>query len=205
MDTVDLTKTWDERYSQDGLAFGDQPNAFLHSQEERIRAGGRRALCLGEGEGRNAIWLAQLGLDVTAVDLSSVGLSKAMERASELGLSLHSVQADLSDWQIQTEGWDLIVSIFCHLLPDIRAHVHRRVVKGLAKNGLFILEAYTPSQIARGTGGPPDARRLPTAGELGRELEGLHLLESREISRDVVEGRLHTGIADVVQIVAQKP
>jgi hypothetical protein len=62
------------------------------------------------------------------------------------------VQADLRDWQLETEGWDLIDSIFCHLPPDIRPHVYRRVVKGLAKNGLFILEAYTPSQIARGTG-----------------------------------------------------
>jgi SAM-dependent methyltransferase len=204
MDTAELRKMWDERYAREGFAFGDQPNDFLRSQEERIRAGGMRALCLGEGHGRNAIWLAKLGLKVTAVDLSAVGLSKAVEWASQSGLELSAVQADLREWEIQPDSWDLIVSIFCHMPSEIRAHVHRGVVRGLASGGVFILEAYTPSQIGRGTGGPPDPDMLPTAALLAAELEGLEVLESREITRNVLEGRSHTGISDVVQFVAQK-
>ena len=204
MDTAELRKMWDERYAREGLAFGDQPNDFLRSQEERIRAGGKRALCLGEGHGRNAVWLAKLGLNVTAVDLSAVGLSKAVEWAAGLGLELSAVEADLRDWDIRPEAWDLIVSIFCHLPSEIRADVHRNVVRGLANDGLFILEAYTPTQIGRGTGGPSDPDMLPTAALLTAELEGLEVIESREITRNVLEGRSHTGISDVVQFVAQK-
>ena len=204
MDTAELRKMWDERYSREGLAFGDQPNDFLHLQEERILAGGKRALCLGEGHGRNAIWLAKLGLKVTAVDLSAVGLAKAAAWASGLGLELTAVEADLREWEIQPDAWDVIVSIFCHMPSEIRAHVHRGVVRGLAKSGLFILEAYTPSQIGRGTGGPSDPDMLPTAALLNVELEGLEVIESREITRNVLEGRSHTGISDVVQLVAQK-
>ena len=204
MDTAELRKMWDERYSREGLAFGDQPNDFLRSQEQRIRAGGKRALCLGEGHGRNAIWLAKLGLNVTAVDLSSVGLAKAVEWASQSGLELTAVEADLSKWVIEPDAWDLIVSIFCHLPSAIRAHVHRGVVSGLANEGLFVLEAYRPTQIGRGTGGPSDPDMLPTQALLATELEGLEVLESREITRNVLEGRSHTGISDVVQLVAQK-
>ena len=204
MDTAELRKMWNERYSREGLAFGDQPNDFLRSQEERILAGGKRALCLGEGHGRNAIWLAKLGLNVTAVDLSAVGLSKAVEWAAGLGLEISAVEADLRDWDIQPDSWDVIVSIFCHMPSAIRAHVHRGVVRGLADGGLFILEAYTPSQIGRGTGGPSDPDMLPTAALLAPELAGLDVLEVREITRNVLEGRSHTGISDVVQLVAQK-
>jgi SAM-dependent methyltransferase len=195
---------WDERYAQEGLAYGEDANSFLVSQEQRIRAGGRRALSLAEGEGRNAVWLASLGLEVTAVDLSIVGLQKASARAKQLGLSIRAVEADLGKWVIEPDHWDLIVSIFGHLPREVRASLYQQVVRGLAKGGLFILEAYTPSQITRGTGGPKDLSYLPSEADLRRELQGLHFLECREISREVIEGRYHTGIADVVQIVAQK-
>lgn len=203
MEPQNVTNLWDERYSQERLSFGDKPNDFLRSQEQLILAGGKRALCLGEGEGRNAIWLAQLGLDVTAVDLSSVGLRKAAEWVSRLGLTIKTVHADLNTWQFEPGGWDLIVSIFCHLPADVRANVHGKVLTGLAVNGLFIAEAYTPSQVKRGTGGPPDPRLMATAEQLAHELEGLHFIEIQELSRDVTEGHRHTGLADVVQVVAQ--
>lgn len=195
---------WDERYSREGWAYGDQPNDFLRSQEQLIRSGGRRTLCIGEGEGRNAIWLAQLGLEVTAIDLSPVGLKKAGERASRLGLSITTIVADLATWRFEPGAWDLIVSIFCHLPPDLRSRVHRGVVEGLAPNGLFITELYRPSQLTRGTGGPPDPILLASAEELKPDLDGLRFLHLEELSRDVIEGRYHTGIADVVQIVARK-
>lgn len=200
----DVARSWDERYALDGLAYGAQPNEFLRGQEERLRAGGQRTLTLGEGEGRNAIWLAQLGLDVTAVDLSAVGLSKAAAWAGRLGLVVRTIQADLGEFAIEPERWDVAVSIFCHLPPAVRERLYARVVRGLAPGGLLVLEAYAPSQIARGTGGPPDVRFMASEAELREQLAGLEFLESRTISREVVEGRYHTGLADVVQIVGRK-
>lgn len=200
-----MTNTWDERYSEPGAAFGDRPNDFLASQEQLIRSsGGRRALCLGEGEGRNALWLAQMGFAVTAVDLSLVGLNNARARATRLGVAIQTVQADLSHWQIAPDKWDLIVSIFCHLPPETRARVHQSVVAGLAPGGLYILESYGPSQLGRKTGGPSDVSMLASAEQLTKELYGLDFLTRREVSRDVTEGQRHTGMADVVQIVAVK-
>jgi SAM-dependent methyltransferase len=199
-----MNYVWDERYSEPGKSFGEQPNDFLASQRPIILNAGKRALCLGEGEGRNALWLAQMGFDVTAVDLSAVGLRNAADRAAKLSLSLTTVQADLAVWQIEPDRWDLIVSIFCHLPSVTRGTLYRNVGSGLSTDGLFILEAYTPSQLARGTGGPSDPDFLANGAQLRTELPGIDFLEMREISRDVREGQRHTGMADVVQIVGRK-
>jgi SAM-dependent methyltransferase len=139
------------------------------------------------------------------VDASRVGLEKAQRLAEERGVALQTQVADLADFHIAPEAWDAVVSIFCHLPPDLRRRVHREVVQGLRPGGLVLLEAYTPAQLGRGTGGPPVAERLYTAELLREDFAGLELPVLRELERDVVEGRLHTGRGSVVQLVARKP
>ena len=201
---------WDERYAQPFAAFGITPNDFLVSQEARILqacevSGGKRVLCLGDGEGRNAIWLAQLGLKVTMVDLSPVGLRNAQDRAASLGLPLSVLQADLTQFDMGTSAWDAMISIFCHLPREIRRPVYRKVVEGLKPRAVFVLESYTPAQIGRGTGGPSDVDMLSTAELLRQELSGLEFGLLREVNRDVREGVRHGGMSSVVQMVATKP
>lgn len=120
---------WDERYRRPGFAYGTTPNRFLASVANRIPAG--RVLSLGAGEGRNAVFLAQCALDVVAVDWSGVGLTKARLRAAELGVSIKTVIADLTEYVIDPEAWDSIVSVFCHLPPAARTRLHRAAVAGL--------------------------------------------------------------------------
>ena len=199
-----MSNVWDKRYEEAGKAFGEQVNTFLEAQQPILALCGKRALCLGEGEGRNAIWLAQAGFSVTAVDLSSVGLQHAAKRAEQLGVTLQTVQADLTEWPIEEGAWDLVVSIFCHLPESVRGSIYGKVIRGMAPGAYFIAESYRPSQIARGTGGPSDARLLVTAAQLREELAGLEFLHLVEMSREVLEGALHTGISDVVQVVARK-
>lgn len=191
---------WDSRYDQDEFLFGTEPNDFLREQVHRILAGGK-VLCLGDGEGRNGVWLAEQGFSVTSVDLSQVGLDKTQRFAEQRGVTLETVYADLAEWPIEAEAWDGIVSIFCHMMPDERQEMHHRIVAGLRSNGVFIMEAYTPDQIDKGTGGPSNPELLVTAEDVTPELSDLDILLSRNIEREVIEGTSHTGLASVAQII----
>ena len=194
---------WDERYATDEYLYGTEANAFLTSVIDRIPPG--RVLCLAEGEGRNAVWLAEQGRSVTAVDASPVGLDKARQLAAARGVYIDAVVADLADYPIPADHWDAIVSIFCHIRPDLRLDLHRRSVRGLRPGGVFVLEAYTPAQLLHRTGGPPNEAMLMTLAGLRQELAGLDFVHAVECEREVVEGRLHHGLGAVVQVVAVRP
>jgi SAM-dependent methyltransferase len=194
---------WDERYRQHGYAFGTEPNDFLRDVSGAIPRGA--VLCIGEGPGRNAVFLAGLGLDVTAMDQSAVAMERARELAAARGVSIATEVADLGGYRIAPGAWDGIVSIFVHMPPDLRRRVHRQVVAGLRPGGVFVLEAYTPAQIGQRTGGPSTPGLLVPLADLAADLEGLTLEIGREVERDVIEGALHTGRAAVVQILARRP
>lgn len=193
---------WDERYSEPGYAYGEAPNDYLVSVAEHIT--GKQVLSLAEGEGRNAVYLAGQGHDVSAVDSSVVGMTKTRERAQKNGVSINTVIVDLADYQPGVEQWDAIVSVFCHLPAPVREQLHKKVIAALRPGGVFILEAYTPKQLEFATGGPPDVALMMTLEKLEQELQGLDFEIAREIERDVVEGKYHSGRAAVVQILAFK-
>ena len=194
---------WDVRYSDKEYVYGTAPNEFLASVAEQIPKG--RVLSLAEGEGRNAVYLAELGYKVLAVDASAVGLGKAQRLATERDVTIETRVADLASFAIAPNSWDAIISIFCHLPSGIRSSVHRKVVAGLRPGGVFVLEAYTPTQLKLKTGGPPTADMTMTLNVLRSELEGLRFIHARELERDVIEGKFHTGRGAVVQVVAVKP
>ena len=197
---------WDDRYRQSGFAYGTQPNDFLAAEYAHLPAGGQ-ILCLAEGEGRNAVFLAEQGYAVTAVDQSAVGLAKAERLARERGVTIATEIADLTAYDLGTERWDGIVSIFAHVPPDVRERLHRGVASALASGGVFLLEAYTERQLQMpGRGGPPAAQRarFMSQAALEDELTGLAFTIAREIEREVSEGRYHEGYSAVVQVVAVK-
>jgi SAM-dependent methyltransferase len=193
---------WDERYSEPGFIYGEEPNEFLKSVAGQIPPG--PVLCLGDGEGRNGVFLAGLGHRVMAVDQSAVGLAKARQLAESRGVEIETMQADLAGFSIEPAAWAGIVSIFCHLPSKIRIPLHRSAVAGLLAGGVFALEAYTPAQIGRGTGGPENADMMPTLAGLQEELQGLEFDVAAEREREIVEGRYHTGLASVVQVVGRR-
>lgn len=193
---------WDARYAEEGWAFGTKPNDFLREHAHYLPPG--RVLCLAEGEGRNAVWLAQRGYDVTAVDVSSRGLQKARRLAQDRKVRITTVCEDLATYLIKSNSWKGIVSIFAHVSLAVRRRVHASVLSGLAPGGVFLLEGYRPEQIGRGTGGPPDDERMLDLERLRPELGALDWVVARELERDVIEGRCHTGRASVVQLVARK-
>jgi len=184
---------WDERYSDNDYVYGTAPNTFLAGVIGRIHCNHNHAhrgkvLSLGEGEGRNAVFLAEHGC-----------FAKAR------GVVIKVEHTDLAHLEIETNAWDAIVSIFCHVPSQLRVALHRKVVAGLRPGGLFVLEAYTPGQLALKTGGPQDVDMTMTLAQLQSELAGLEFEHAQELEREVVEGKFHTGRGAVVQVVAHKP
>jgi SAM-dependent methyltransferase len=195
---------WDERYGSDQYWYGTRPNDFLREHAAALPPRGR-VLCLGEGEGRNAVFLAGQGFEVVAVDASAVGLAKAARLARERSVAVTTLQADLAQYPLGRAAWDGIVSIWCHLPQPLRARVHRDVVGALRPGGVFLLEAYTPAQLAYRTGGPSTVELLMTAAALRAELAGLELDIAVEREREIHEGQGHNGRSAVVQVLARRP
>jgi SAM-dependent methyltransferase len=196
---------WDERYREPGFAYGTEPNDFLRQQAPLWFKVGQAVLSLAEGEGRNAVWLAQQGLRVTGVDGSKVGLAKAQALAAERGVSIHTVCADLTDWDPGEAVWDGVVSIWAHLPSAPRRKLFGRVVRSLKPGGVLVLEHYHPRQLLLNSGGPKEADRLADLAALQDELKGLEWLVARELERQIHEGALHQGLSAVVQLVGKKP
>ena len=195
---------WNGRYGDSDYFYGTEPNDFLAAEAGRFDRGAR-VLSVAEGEGRNAVFMAARGLDVTAVDSSHAGLAKADRLARERGVTLRTLCADFGDWTIPRNAWDGIVSIFCHPEPEIRARLHRGIVAGLRPGGLLLLEAYVPRQLELGTGGPPVLELMMDLQTLRAELAGLDLAHAVETEREIQEGQFHHGVGAVVQILARKP
>jgi SAM-dependent methyltransferase len=196
---------WDQRYSEPDFVYGTEPNDFLAASAERYLPARGEILSLAEGEGRNAVFLAQRGFRVTGVDGSAVGLAKARTLAAERGVDIQTIVADLGDFDLGVEHWDGIVSIWCHTPSALRARLHRSVVAALRPGGVFLLEAYTPEQLTYKTGGPPTADLLMTLAAVREELAGLDFLAAEEKRREVHEGKYHGGLSAVLQVIARKP
>lgn len=187
-----------------GYFYGTDPNDFLRENVRIIKNGGD-ILCLAEGEGRNAVFLAKQGFNVTAVDMSDVGLKKLNELAASQGVNVKTLCANLETFKINTEAWDGIVSIWCHLPGPLREKLYQDCVQGLRPGGVMLIEAYTPDQIPLKTGGPQDPDLLPRFDDLKRELRGLRIQIGRELKREIHEGTGHSGMSAVVQFIGAKP
>lgn len=194
---------WNLRYGDEEYFYGTNPNDFLQENAHLIPQGS--VLCVADGEGRNSVFLATTGRDVSSVDISDVGVSKTKRLASEKGVSVDAQVGDLADFDLGRNKWQGVVSIFAHLPIDLRQDLHRRVIESLAPGGVVLLEAYTVDQIGRGTGGPQVPELLMSAESLSQEFASLEIIHLKELEREVVEGSGHTGLAAVVQLIARKP
>lgn len=193
---------WDQRYATESYVYGTEPNDFVREQAPAIPAG--RVLCLAEGEGRNAAFLAGRGHAVTGVDFSREGLRKAAALAASRGLTVELIEADVVAYEPEPGAFSGVVSSWLHLTAAQRATVYPRAVRALAPGGLFLLEAYTPDQLRFNTGGPKDAALLYRRDELLPLLDGCEILLARELEREVHEGTFHGGRSAVLQIAARR-
>ena len=198
---------WDERYGSDTFAYGTAPNEFLEQSWPSLDlSAGSKCLLLAEGEGRNGVYLAELGMDVTGVDISKVGLDKAQKLAAERKVTIQTHVADLASFDFGTAQWDAIVGIYSHFPPNVRQRVLDVIPGALKPGGYFVLEAYRPGQLDYKTGGPPNAAMMYSKEILEQAFDGnkLEIIRNEELVRRVVEGQYHTGKAAVVQFIGRK-
>lgn len=192
---------WNTHYGENEYAYGTEPNDFL--KEQRFPSNGK-ILCLAEGEGRNSIYLAKQGYDVTGVDFSVAGIEKINRLAAENKVHVHTICADLANYQLEENAWDGIVLIFAHLPESVRKAVHSQVYKALKPGGKLVLEAYRLEQLEYQTGGPKSLDLLYSKELLTTDFNMFHQLFVEEKIRDVHEGKYHFGTAAVVQVVGVK-
>ncbi len=199
-----MQQFWNERYSQQEMAYGLEPNVFLRAQLKNLKPG--RILLPAEGEGRNAVYAASQGWDVLAFDFSEAGQAKALGLARQQGVTIEYQVADAQAFETAPETLDAVALIFAHFNPVLRLILHRKVVAWLKPGGTLILEAFHPNQLEGYTsGGPKDQTMLYTAHMLQQDFDGLdfQLLEEREV--ELQEGAYHSGKGYVTRLVATKP
>ena len=192
---------WNERYAVDEYIYGTEPNSFLVEQAKLLTG---PVLSLAEGEGRNAVFLATLGLEVHCVDGSDVALAKAQALARSKGVQIQTEVADLGEFQPEADRYSSVISISAHLPSVIRAKLYPLVERCLKPGGVIVLEAYSEAQLTRNSGGPKDLDMLMTVAKIESEFPNCDPLVLRELERTVCEGLYHTGDASVLQFVGRK-
>ena len=187
---------WDARYRAEPDLWTKEPNARLAQFAAELEPG--RALDIGAGDGRNAIWLATQGWAVTAIDLSTVALERAAERAAARATQLECIVADWREHDFGESAFELVVVSFMHPLPDERRDLFERVERALVSGG----HVFTVGVILadHGRRGPPDAERLYTVERVQDALRGFELLccEEHSYEQDHSSGRRE--VTDVVAI-----
>jgi len=200
---VQMREMWDERYSESGFAYGEEPNEFVKEMANSIPPN-KEVLCLGAGEGRNAVYLATLGHSVHALDLSKVGAKKTKELAEKYQCSVTYTVADLETFDLGKERWDYIISIFCHTDPVWRNDLFGRIINSLRRNGTFILEGYSKEQIHNDTGGTKEQSWLVSISELEDAFNTLKIEKLEQVEIDLHEGKYHHGTSSVVHLIARR-
>ena len=192
---------WNNKFSRDGFLYGLKPNTFI-SSKIKLFDKNSKVLCIGEGEGRNAIFFAKRGFDVTAVDASDIGLLKLQQRAKEENLNIHTLCMDLNHWEVK-DKYDVIVASYLHMYKEEREELFEKIEKSLNENAYFIGEFFSTKQVNYKSGGPRDEDLLYTIDDFKKSFS----LCDKDIKEEVTildEGKGHQGEACVIRVIIQK-
>ncbi len=204
MSTTYPQEFWNQRYAEETYAYGTQPNTYFKQQLDAISNPGK-LLLLAEGEGRNAVYAAQQGWEVTAVDFSQVGREKALALAAQRGVTLNYHHADIQVFEFDEHGpWDLVGLIYAHFPSEARASIHAKCIQALHPGGRLILEAFNPQQINRLSGGPKNVELLYGKALLAKDFAAMEILELVEDTVLLEEGEGHLGLGEVVRGLFKK-
>lgn len=200
----DQREFWNDRFGREGYFYGVTPNLYLKSHLDALSPS-QNLLFLGEGEGRNAVYAAKLGHNVTALDASDIGLAKASMLAHQHNTAISLIHTDLEQWNPQ-ESYDAIMCSFLHLMEPLRSEVFTKTIHNLRPGGIFAGEFFSIHQLPRTTGGPKDESLLYTADNLQAIVRQLpcDILELLELDTELYEGTGHNGLASVVRLTVKK-
>ena len=184
------------------------PNAWLAAQRARFKVG-QRALVPGDGEGRNGVWLAELGLNVTTVDASRIGVHKANLLAAERGVTIDAQVADLTTWDWPVEQFDVIAAIYLHFPSNLRAEMHFRMLQALEARrradprGLFAAPVGLSRRRQRRRTIRPDMLFEPE--DIAEDFDTAEIEYLDEARVTLAEGKRHRGASSVVRLIAPRP
>jgi len=201
------TERWNDRFSKDEFAYGEQPNNYLKEQLEKLNAGA--ILFPAEGEGRNAVFAAKLGWTVSAFDISIEGKKKALRLAEANKVTIGYQVGDLETLNFNTKQFDAIALIYAHFPADIKSLYHKTLDKYLRKNGVVIFEAFSKKHIDyisknEKMGGPKDIGMLFSIDELKSDFANYEIIELEEKEIELSEGQFHNGTGSVIGFVGRK-
>ena len=188
---------WNLKYEGTTYIYGKEPTAFLNEKLSLLKKG--KALVLAMGEGRNAVYLAENGFDVTGVDISAVGIEKCERLAEERGVAVNSVVADLTDYDMGREQYDLITNFYFFdksILPG--------VIDSLKPGGIFIFETYSRDHPKHSKFGPKNPNYLVKPNELLEIFKSFRILYYEDMVTELNEG-MHKGKAALIRLIARKP
>ena len=196
---------WDKKFERDEYIFGKRPADALVKLEHHLVPNGR-TLVVADGEGRNSVYLASRGFDVTATDYSKVGLAKAKALAEEHNVSVNYIFEDIFDRDLTSQQYDNVVAIFIQFVPP--SHM-RSVLRGLSTatkpGGTLLLHGYTPQQVTFGTGGPPNPEHMYTQAMLREIYQDLNITVCEEYLADLDEGLGHSGRSALLDFIGKRP
>lgn len=195
---------WNERFQKEDYVYGKEPNVFLKEFQQKLNISGK-VLAIAEGEGRNAVYLAQQGMNVTAWDYAESGLAKTNKLAEERNVAVSTELVDLNEANWHEAKWDEIVCIFGHFPKELREKTLQGVKTAIKPGGYFLTEVYSHYQLPYQSGGPQNLDFLYKPEEFLENFAEWRIVHffMGEVAR--YEGEQHNGLSHVIQFVGQKP
>jgi SAM-dependent methyltransferase len=195
---------WHERFLDENYIYGTEPNAFIFDISKKLNLSGD-ALAIAEGEGRNAVFLAEQGLKVTTWDYAQSGLEKTTKLAKRRNVSVQTELVDLNEASWEKEKWDAVICVFGHFPEQLRLKTLTNIKDAVKPGGYFITEVYSPYQLTYKSGGPKDSALLYQPEEFIHTFADWRIINffMGEVVRN--EGELHNGLSHVIQFAGQKP
>ena len=193
---------WNERYRERGALWGAAPNQFVEQRLAGLEP--CRILDLGAGQGRNAIWLAQQGHKVTAVDVSDVAAAQAGEIAAAADVELDFIAADLEGWEPPPGSFDVVLLAYIQAPEPVRKAIHAKAERALAPGGQVFIIAHHKDNLEHGVGGPPMPEVLFDEHGVAADFPGFEIVENSRVVRHVDKGDVVGDALDLL-FVATKP
>ena len=198
-----MGNSWHERFGAEEYVYGEEPNLFIKNQASRLQESSK-VVAFAEGEGRNAVYLARQGHEVTAYDYAQNGLKKTETLAKRYEVKITTEQKDLIHDSVPVEEFDAAIMVFGHFSKNDQKTVFDKLVQAVKPGGMIMLEVYSEEQVRYGTGGPKTVDMLYDPADLLQWLKGYKVFHFFYGEQERVEGQLHTGIGHVVQVILEK-
>lgn len=194
---------WDKSFSDKDYVYGETENEFINKMSGCIPKHSNIS-CFAEGEGRNAVYLAKNGHEVTAYDQSAVGLSKARKLAEEQSVTIETIEMDLTNEKVEENKYDAAIMVFGHVPKKDQPYFIENIAKSVKSGGYIIFEVYSEEQINYGTGGPRSVDMLYDPVHILNWLKEYKFLHFYYGEAERIEGKKHTGLCHVIQVVIKK-